>query len=172
VDPCGDERRSECFSALKSFTIPISFIQIVMLIVSLAIGGVIPYRDNPAIGPGGATFVLLGAKDGLLIQQGQVWRLITPMFLHAGCVAFQTQISPLGGSASFLTNFLWIFCRIFHLLFNLLAQLRFGIFLERKWGTAKYAGIYVVSGIGASLMSCLLRPNSISVGASGALVRL
>lgn len=143
VNPCGSERRSEYFKSLKSFCVPVSLVQIVMMIVALAMGGVIPLSENPAIGPGTDTFIKLGAKSAALIKQGQIWRFITPIFLHAG---------------------------ILHLLVNLIAQLRFGLYLERKWGTVLFVLTYLSSGVGGSLMSCLLNPGSISVGASGALM--
>jgi len=47
-----------------------------------------------------------------------------------------------------------------------------GVFLELKWGTRILAIIYVVSGIGGSLLSLLIHPDQISVGASGALYGL
>ena len=72
-----------------------------MLIVALAMGGVIPLSENPAIGPGTETFIKLGAKSAQLIKQGQIWRFITPIFLHAG---------------------------ILHLLVNLIAQVRTSTF--------------------------------------------
>jgi membrane associated rhomboid family serine protease len=84
----------------------------------------------------------MGAKQGYLIQKGAVWRFVTPMLLHAG---------------------------IIHLLANLICQWRTGLFLERRWGTLKYAAVYIASGIGGTLLSCLWKPNGISVGASGAL---
>jgi len=128
-----------------SFTFWISFAQFILLIVALGIGGFASPSDNPSLGPPASTLILLGAKDSPLMRQGQVWRFITPIFLHAG---------------------------IIHLVFNLFAQLRFGLMMERKWGIPKYVLLYFISGIGASLMSCLLRPNYISVGASGAIMGL
>eukprot|EP01130_Rhizamoeba_saxonica_P007000 TRINITY_DN2805_c0_g1_i1.p1 TRINITY_DN2805_c0_g1~~TRINITY_DN2805_c0_g1_i1.p1 ORF type:complete len:172 (-),score=30.80 TRINITY_DN2805_c0_g1_i1:26-541(-) len=61
---------------------------------------------------------------------------------------------------------------IIHLFMNMWMQLRFGIYLERKFGTPQFVAIYVLSAFGATLLSCLLSPNSISVGASGALLGL
>lgn len=53
---------------------------------------------------------------------------------------------------------------------NLLAQLGFGVDFEKRWGTLKTALIYVVSGIGGSVLSLCVVPNATSIGASGALV--
>lgn len=145
VDPCSEERKKEWKHAMLSFTFVISVVQVIMLIVALSMGGVISLKINPMIGPGADTLAKLGAKDAALIQKGHVWRLITPVFLHAG---------------------------ILHALLNLFSQLRFGMHLERKWGILKYIGVYTLSTVGASILSCLWRPNNSGVGASGAICGL
>jgi len=102
--------------------------------------------ENPFIGPNGMTLVVFGAKDFILITRNyQLYRFVLPIVLHSG---------------------------IIHLLMNLFVQLRYGIYLERKWGTFKLLLLYVISGIGSVILSCLLKPSSISVGASGALAGL
>ncbi len=68
------------------------------------------------------------------MKQGQFFRFLTPVFLHAG---------------------------ILHILFNLFAQLRFGLMLEQKWGKLRFAILYFVSAVSGTLMSCLLSPSSI-----------
>jgi len=142
---CSDDKRSQYANLAKTICGILSFVQLIMLIVALGLGGVVSPSVNPSIGPGAPTLIELGAKDTILIKQGQVWRFITPVFLHAG---------------------------ILHLLFNLFAQLRFGVMLEQKWGKVKFGIVYFISAISGTLMSCLLSPASISVGASGALMGL
>ncbi len=87
---------------------------------------------------------LLGAKNNAAIVDGQYWRLVTPMFLHAG---------------------------ILHLAFNGYFLYRLGPWVEHHFGTARFAAIYFLSGVGASLASVMLNPN-LAVGASGALFGL
>lgn len=87
---------------------------------------------------------LLGAKSNVGILQGQYWRLLTPIFLHAG---------------------------ILHLAFNGYFLYRIGPWVERHFGSARFAAIYLLSGAGASLASFALNPNP-AVGASGALFGL
>ena len=129
--------------SLKSFSVPLALLQILLFIVSLCLHGFTAPSVNPMLGPPVTSLLTLGAKQGYLIQKGAVWRFLTPMLLHAG---------------------------IIHLLMNMLCQWRFGLFLERRWGTPKFAAVYLAAGLGATLLSCLWTPNRISVGASGALM--
>jgi membrane associated rhomboid family serine protease len=67
------------------------------------------------------------------------------------------------------------FLGIVHLFMNLLAQLRFGVFLERQWGLYRIVPLYFVSGVGGAVLSGLWNinnPDTVSVGASGAIVPL
>jgi membrane associated rhomboid family serine protease len=142
--PCSSEKRTAYLNLMKSFCFVISFVQTIMLIVALGMGGVVSPSENPSIGPGGSTLDDLGAKDGPKITDHfQFWRFITPIFLHAG---------------------------IIHLLFNLFFQLRFALFLERQWGLVCFVVIYFVAGIGGNLLSAVIFYHGISVGASTALM--
>lgn len=61
-----------------------------------------------------------------VVEGGQVWRLVTYLFVH----------DP-GGFG--------------HILFNMLAVWMFGVDLERRWGTPAFTKYYFVTGIGAGL---------------------
>ncbi|XP_062196941.1 RHOMBOID-like protein 2 isoform X2 [Phragmites australis] len=105
-----------------------------------------PLRENPLLGPSSATLLKMGALDVSKVVHGrQGWRLITCMWLHAGVV---------------------------HLLINMLGLLFIGIRLEQEFGFVRVGLVYLVSGLGGSLMSALFIRSSISVGASGALFGL
>lgn len=92
-------------------------------------------------GPEIGTLIRFGAKVNDLIVAGEYWRLFTPIFLHIG---------------------------ILHLLFNQYALAIFGKELESVAGTARFAVIYLLSGLAGSLASFAMAPN-ISAGASGAI---
>lgn len=92
-------------------------------------------------GADGFTLVLFGAKHNELISNGQYWRLLTPIFLHIG---------------------------LMHLLFNEFALAIFGREVESLFGTARFAAIYLLTGLFGSLASFAFSP-SISAGASGAI---
>jgi len=142
---CSSDKQKQYLSAIKSFCFIISVIQLLMLIVALGIGGFASPSINPSLGPPSEALIILGAKVTKLIQQGQVWRLVMPIFLHAGFI---------------------------HLFLNVYAQLRFGMSLERKYGLLRFLIVYFLSGIGGSILSCLIRPDAVGVGASGAIMGL
>ncbi len=88
--------------------------------------------------------VAFGAKDNTLIHQGQFWRLVTPIFLHAS----------------------WP-----HLLVNGFSLYRLGGSMERIYGARKYFIVFMAAGIAGNALSYQLSPTW-SLGASGALAGL
>jgi rhomboid protease GluP len=97
---------------------------------------------------GGSTdtdvLIRFGAKVNALIAEGQVWRLLTSMFLHIG---------------------------VMHLAFNSYALFIEGIEVERLYGRARFLIIYLLAGLWGSLFSFALG-KGISAGASGAIFGL
>jgi rhomboid protease GluP len=91
-----------------------------------------------------AVLIRFGAKANALIAQGQVWRLLTSIFLHIG---------PM------------------HLFFNSYALFVLGVEVERVYGSARFLTIYLLAGLYGSLVSFALGPN-LSAGASGAIFGL
>lgn len=91
------------------------------------------------------TLLILGAKFNKLINDGQVWRLITSTFLHGG---------------------------LLHIAFNMYALKIIGSEVEYAYGRIKYIIIYIISALGGSIFSYLFNRDSISVGASGAVFGL
>ncbi|MBD3391208.1 MAG: rhomboid family intramembrane serine protease [Chitinivibrionales bacterium] len=77
---------------------------------------------------------------------GQVWRLVTYLFLH----------DPRGP---------W------HLAFNMLALWMFGVEVEQMWGTRRFVVFYIASGACSGLVSFLMWDATI-IGASGAVLAL
>jgi rhomboid protease GluP len=86
-----------------------------------------------------------GADYRPAVSQGQWWRVITSMFLHGG---------------------------LMHLVSNMYGLILVGLFLEPVLGRAKYALIYLGTGIFASIASLWWHPATVSVGASGAIFGL
>lgn len=86
----------------------------------------------------------LGAKVNEAIVAGQLWRLVTPIFLHAD---------------------------LLHIAFNSYALIAFGPQVERPYGRLRFLVIYLTSGVASIAFSFLLSPYP-SVGASGAIFGL
>jgi rhomboid protease GluP len=89
-----------------------------------------------------------------ILLKGEYYRLFTSMFLHAGIYG------PFGGYA--LSNAL-------HIVFNMYLLYMIGSQLEPLFGHVRFALIYLLGGLGGSVLSTILSgPNIASVGASGA----
>ncbi|EAA18058.1 Rhomboid family, putative [Plasmodium yoelii yoelii] len=85
------------------------------------------------------TLITLGANVGSKIKNGEIHRLILPIFLHAN---------------------------IFHTFFNVFFQLRMGFTLEKNYGILQVAILYFVSGIYGNILSSSVTYCTIKVGAS------
>lgn len=85
-----------------------------------------------------------GAKT-YQIANGQIWRLLTCAFLHSG---------------------------LLHIACNMYSLYIIGPQIEQIYGALKYFIIYIASCITASILSYLMSPDSISVGASGGIFGL
>jgi membrane associated rhomboid family serine protease len=129
-----------------------------LLIVLIAVyGAEVAVAGGGSIieGPGGLSLVKMGASLGLAairgqglvgIAAGEPWRLATAMFLHAS---------------------------ILHIAFNGYALYLFGSVVEREMGRVRFATIYLVTGLCASVASYAWGdPLVPSVGASGAIFGL
>jgi rhomboid protease GluP len=80
------------------------------------------------------------------VQDGEWWRLITPIFLHFG---------------------------IMHILFNALALFAFGTQLEQLIGSPRYLIIFFLSGIGGNILALAMQTSdTYTAGASGAIFGL
>jgi len=120
----------------------------VMFLVSLSKNGwrVAPLSVNPMLGPDSSVLASLGAKiSWRIVDNGEWWRLIAPMFLHAG---------------------------LFHLLVNMLMLWRLGANLEAAFGPVRVFSIYFLSGCFGVMMSAIFLPAVMGVGASGAIYGL
>src|SRR4051794_2234207 len=104
------------------------------------------------LGAGGAgqfsnsgTVIQDAGLRGPEIAGGDWWRVITGGFLHAGFI---------------------------HILFNMYVLYVAGSILEPGIGTPRFLGIYFVSLIAGSLGALIVDPNTLTVGASGAIFGL
>ncbi len=77
-----------------------------------------------------------------LVYEGAYWQLFTAMFIHAD---------------------------LLHLFGNMFFLLIFGLRAEELFSTPEYFLIYLLSGLTGNLLTLLLGPQLVSVGASGAI---
>lgn len=92
----------------------------------------------------GYTLYQFGAVMSSAVRNGEIWRLLTGTFLHAGFI---------------------------HLFANMYSLFIIGSQLETFVGKRKFVFIYLISALSGSLMSCIFS-DSLSVGASGAIFGL
>ena len=120
----------------------------VMLLASFGANGwkAEPLSVNPMIGPSALTLIDLGAKyTPNIIDDGQWYRLFTPMALHAGLI---------------------------HYLLNMLALWFIGCAVEQSHGFVAAAIIFIIPATGGTILSAIFLPEYISVGASGGIFGL
>jgi membrane associated rhomboid family serine protease len=86
-----------------------------------------------------------GAKVNPLINAGEYWRLLTPIFIHIG---------------------------IIHLLINMYSLYVVGQQVERLYGGARTLIFYLLTGVAGVVASYAYSPGAISAGASGAIFGL
>ena len=77
-----------------------------------------------------------GGKELDFILDGEWWRFFTPIYLHVS---------------------------IIHILMNMFTQVRIGLPLERAYGAKRLGPIYIISGVGGNIVSCIFLPNQTQV---------
>jgi rhomboid protease GluP len=92
---------------------------------------------------------ILGEKVNAMIRAGQIWRLITPVFLHDSTLPFG----------------------LLHIGFNMYALFLFGRGAESRFGHWRFTLLYFLSAYAGNVFSFLLTPNP-SLGASTAIFGL
>ncbi|MEO0604977.1 MAG: rhomboid family intramembrane serine protease, partial [Myxococcota bacterium] len=136
-------------------TLGIAFVTVVMFVVQRALGSswqsvqafLTDFFWNPSL-DGWLVMLRLGAlRADLVVEHGEYFRLLTPMFLHGG----------------------WL-----HLVLSMLAFLQLSALVEMLWGGRRVLLIYVVCGLAGSLCSAVLNDPApaLAVGATGAVLGL
>jgi membrane associated rhomboid family serine protease len=101
---------------------------------------------NALIGPSPEVLLRLGALQGrYMIESKEWWRLLTPMLLHAGVIHLVINIACIG----------------------LLAR-----HVERSHGSLRTSVLFTISSVGGNMISALMQPGFVLVGASGGIFGL
>jgi len=112
----------------------------VLIAINVAVYGLTSYLSGDIFETSGAVIRSYGQFNPDIFN-GEVWRFFTAMFIHAN---------------------------IAHILGNMLFLLIFGLRAEDLFDIKEYLLIYFVSGLAGGFLT-LLWPDSLSVGASGAI---
>jgi membrane associated rhomboid family serine protease len=130
------------------FTYFIILLCTIMLIVSFAVNDwkIEPLSVNNMIGPSKDTLIKIGARDtDLIINEHQWYRIVSPLILHAG---------------------------IIHYVVNMIAFWFIGVAVEQTHGILNTIALFMIPGIGGTILSAIFLPQYISVGASGGIFGL
>ena len=112
----------------------------------LAFGAMAVASRGESLGePTAQTLLAWGADFGQYTLTGEYWRVLTNVFVHVGAL---------------------------HIIMNMYALWQLGPFVERLYGSSKFSVLYLIAGIGGSLLSLYFNPSIISAGASGAIMGL
>ncbi|CAJ1936895.1 unnamed protein product [Cylindrotheca closterium] len=130
------------------FTYTVILICSIMMLVTMGVNDWVfePLAINPLLGPSSEALLETGARStDLIVNEGQWYRLLSPILLHAGFV---------------------------HFLLNMAAMYYIGGAVEQSHGHASAAVLFVVPAVGGNILSAICLPQYISVGASGGIFGL
>ncbi|OII70767.1 rhomboid protease 3 [Cryptosporidium ubiquitum] len=117
----------------KHSIIWISLVQFIVYVATCIVGS---YALSPYV----TTLIKFQASVPSLVKEGQVWRILISLFLHAS---------------------------IWHIVFNIIFQLRLSLSCEAKYGRILNFMIYFVSGMLGNIFSAAIRSSCVvAVGAS------
>lgn len=141
----GPENRPKAIDALpvqSSFSTNVTPATYALLGVNIAVFIVMVATGLSLIDPDTQQVLHWGADYGPYTLGGQYWRLITSMFIHFG---------------------------IIHIFGNMWCLWSLGRLAEKLLGALSVIGVYLLTGVGASLLSLSWDPMRVSAGASGAI---
>ncbi|MGH9787102.1 MAG: rhomboid family intramembrane serine protease, partial [Candidatus Acidiferrales bacterium] len=151
---CGANQSAVSFSALKRIGMaaipaenPVTYALLFANFLLYAVAWIASLRlaDEPpslfaSMNP--QVMILLGAKHGLLVLSGELWRLVMPNFLH------------------------W---SLWHIGFNMIALWQIGPQVEEIFGSRRYLFLYLATGVSGLLASTVWYPMGLSAGASASI---
>lgn len=117
-----------------------SWMTILFMAISIAMFFVVFYTTE-SFDPEAAVYIPFGACWAESVKEGEYWRLLTCSFLHAG---------------------------IEHILLNMICLYTAGRLLEMMIGHFRFGIVYILTAIAGAICSCCYHPDSVCVGASGA----
>ena len=114
----------------------------VLIAANVAIYVFTAYLSGNALEMSDSVLLQYGQYNPYILYNAEYWRLFTGMFVHAN---------------------------IAHIVGNMLFLFIYGLRAEDLFDLKEYLGIYLLSGLAGGLLTLFLWPDSLSVGASGAI---
>jgi rhomboid protease GluP len=121
------------------------YITSILININALVFVILLFFDVDFMSPTAPQLIAFGGADNILIVNGEPWRLVTSMFLHAG---------------------------FGHLIYNMIALALVGHLTEPMLGRKRYLFLYIGSGLISGIIVLLLGKTGVSVGASGAIFGL
>ncbi|TVQ79599.1 MAG: rhomboid family intramembrane serine protease [Flavobacteriales bacterium] len=140
----GKKSKNDDFIQVLKFLIPKDhhYVTSIILNINLLVFIIMVFSGVDPLSPNSVELLEWGANRRDETMSGEWWRLFTSMFIHAG---------------------------IMHLVLNIFSLLIASFFMEPLFGRKDFAFLYIAAGISGSIASILWYPNTISIGASGAI---
>jgi rhomboid protease GluP len=121
------------------------YITSILLDINIVVFILLLFLDVDFMSPTAPQLVAVGGLNATMFANGEYWRLLTSMFLHAG---------------------------FGHILYNMIALVLVGLLIEPVLGRKRYLLLYIGSGIISAFTVVLFGKAGVSVGASGAIFGL
>jgi rhomboid protease GluP len=134
----GDPRSDPFLTSLRERT---SWTLVTPALVVLNLVMLVPMLSQTASGSDPEALAGLGGNFGPLTTNGEWWRIVKAMFMHAGMIHFIATTAGL---------------------------FQIGLVVERLVGPVTFLSVYLASGILANLASIPSNPLAVTIGASGA----
>ena len=83
-DPCGESHQRDLRAAAATFTVAVTLVDVAVYLAEVAVGLGTPEGVSWLAPPVCVLAELGGVDTPAIVRRGQVWRLLTPIFLHAG----------------------------------------------------------------------------------------
>lgn len=132
--------RHRTVTARQAFGAPRARVTVAILVITTVVS--LPFLMRSQFGFDIADSL---AQINVVVEDGELWRLLTAALLHA--------------------NFT-------HILFNMWALWVFGPQLEQRYGAVPFLSLYIASALAGGAAFFLLEPAGLAVGASGAIFGL
>jgi membrane associated rhomboid family serine protease len=155
--PSSKSKSSSSSSSVTSYEIPLvnldapspliwmiglaAIMSITLICEVVQMGGFAPMKENPFWGPDDSTMLIMGAKYGPLIVEGDWWRLFSASLLQNGLIYYLISMAFL------------FFCRN----------------IERDAGFWRASLVFIVCATYGYILSCVFVPELISCGTTGAI---